>query len=116
MRQSIFHTLSRINGGIYLDKQYYDNKFNEIPKDVLEKAIKIVQDEYPDEQKKEILGLIADKGLVEWALEFHMFWGMGVRNLLRGKGLKDDLLPDQNWDDYYIQVVEAAVGARPYEV
>jgi hypothetical protein len=37
---------------------------------------------------------------------------MGVRNALRKYGLKDDLLPEGNWDDYYVPVVEVAVGVR----
>lgn len=50
----------------------------------------------------------------------HMWWGMGIRNLLREAGVKDEDLPFapyeigqfQNLDDYYIQAVEAAVGLR----
>lgn len=42
----------------------------------------------------------------------HFQWGMGCRNALRTAGFKDDQLPQHNWDDYYVQVVEAAVGLR----
>lgn len=59
----------------------------------------------------------------------HSFFGMQIRNLLRdpelGAGIKDDDLPEapyenwpyegvgpRNWDDYYIQAIEAAVGLR----
>jgi hypothetical protein len=56
---------------------------------------------------------------------WHMSGGMGIRNLLRQGGVTDDRLPDnatdsyygegtnvKNLDDYYIQWLEAAVGAR----
>lgn len=54
----------------------------------------------------------------------HMWWGMGIRNLLRdpeGGNIPDGDLPDapyengqthRNWDDYYVQAIEAAVGLR----
>lgn len=54
----------------------------------------------------------------------HMWWGMSVRNFLRsveGANIKDEDLPPapyesgdthQNWDDYYVQAIEAAVGLR----
>jgi hypothetical protein len=58
-------------------------------------------------------------------VSWHHSVGMGIRNLLRQAGLTDDMLPKhamdayygegmgvQNWDDYYIQAVEAAAGAR----
>lgn len=47
-----------------------------------------------------------------WAIH-HMFFGMTIRNILRG-AIKDDELPDNgigpNWDDYYIEVLEEAAG------
>ncbi len=59
----------------------------------------------------------------------HHGFGMQIRNLLRddefGAGIADDDLPEapyenwthegvgpRNWDDYYIQAIEAAVGLR----
>lgn len=49
---------------------------------------------------------------------WHMFGGMGIRNLLREKGFTDDQLPKvayphgeaQNWDDFYTAALEAAAG------
>jgi hypothetical protein len=56
---------------------------------------------------------------------WHFGGGMGIRNLLRQGGVTDDRLPDnatdiyygegtnvKNLDDYYMQWLEAAVGAR----
>jgi hypothetical protein len=55
----------------------------------------------------------------------HHGWGTNIRNLLRdsenGAGISDNQLPPapyenghthQNWDDMYVQVIEAAVGLR----
>jgi len=41
---------------------------------------------------------------------FHMSTGMSIRNYLRQQGLTDDLLPEQNWDDYYMPVLERALA------
>lgn len=63
----------------------------------------------------------------QWPLTMsaHHGWGTSIRNLLRdkeyGAGITDDQLPPapyeggehhSNWDDYYVSVVEAAVGLR----
>lgn len=82
------------------------------------------------------LAVIADKidqhGLGEWLpLHFHFGRGMFIRNILRSNiempdrvkcllCIPDAELPpteydghwDSNWDDYYIQVLEAAAGKR----
>lgn len=44
-------------------------------------------------------------------MPFHFHGGMAVRNLLR-KVIRDDELPSGNWDDYYVQALEAAAGKR----
>jgi hypothetical protein len=58
-------------------------------------------------------------------LSGHHGWGTAIRNVLRdeelGAGIRDEDLPDapyasglthRNWDDYYVQAVEAALGLR----
>ncbi|WP_028058289.1 hypothetical protein [Candidatus Solirubrobacter pratensis] len=57
---------------------------------------------------------------VKWS--WHMSGGMGVRNYLRQEGFTDDQLPTlpelydgkdvSTWDDFYVQVMEAAAGLR----
>lgn len=66
---------------------------------------------------------------VKATMSGHHSFGMQIRNLLRddqyGAGILDDDLPEapyedwqyegvgpRNWDDYYIQAIEAAVGLR----
>lgn len=94
------------------DKQYFDEKFNEIPQEVLEKASAFLIGYIPAGEQILIIEEIKEKGLMDWAIPHHSFWGMSIRNNLREAGLTDDLLPDKNWDDYYIQVIEYALGLR----
>lgn len=93
--------------------EYYNMKLAEIPNDVLLKAIRVLSDNIPDYAKKEIREDIDEKGLNEWSYLYHHGWGTSIRNLLRKNGLMDNMLPDGNWDDYYHQIVEIVVGARP---
>lgn len=92
-------------------EKYLDEKYNEIPKNFLKKCVKFLQDEMPQETKDEIIQAHKEHG-VNWIGGSHHFFGMYVRNKLRENGFTDDYLPDQNWDDYYIQVLEASVGLR----
>ena len=91
-------------------KQYFDQKLREIPPDVLEKAIAIFQT-LPDEFKTECRVRHAIEP-DSWMASWHLSVGMRLRNILRERGLADDLLPDKNWDDYYIQVLELSLGLR----
>ncbi|HEY0006207.1 MAG TPA: hypothetical protein VGB17_15615 [Pyrinomonadaceae bacterium] len=99
----------------------------EMPPDVLKRAIAFIRSELPEEVKEDIRRLHAEYG-EDWIGEMsvlelpggkgriprgHFEWGMRVRNALRNHGLSDDLLLNLNWDDYYVQVVEIAVGLRP---
>lgn len=64
-----------------------------------------------------------DPNLEGWpkTMSAHHGWGTAIRNVLRDAGIGDNQLPaapyengqtHQNWDDYYIAAVEAAVGLR----
>ena len=46
-----------------------------------------------------------------WYIPFHFSWGVSVRNWLR-ESISDDMLPTGNWDDYYVEVIECAIGVR----
>ncbi len=45
-----------------------------------------------------------------WAIPHHFFWGMAVRNLLRQKGFGESYFSVENLDDFYIPLVEEALG------
>ena len=89
-------------------RQIHEEKWAELSDDVKTKAIAIIQAEFTEELKEEIRGMIWNDPN-NWIGMHHHGWGTGVRNLLREKGLPDNLTPDGNWDDYYIMVVEEAL-------
>lgn len=47
-----------------------------------------------------------------WWTTHHHGWGTGIRNYLRKHVCLDNVLPTGNWDDYYIQIIELALGLR----
>ena len=89
-------------------RQIHEEKWAELSDDVKTKAIAIIQAGFTEELKEEIRGMIRNDPN-NWIGMHHHGWGTGVRNLLREKGLPDNLTPDGNWDDYYIMVVEEAL-------
>ncbi|MEP0872458.1 hypothetical protein NDA01_21820 [Trichocoleus desertorum AS-A10] len=91
-------------------KQYFEQKLREMPPDVLEKAIAVFQT-LPDEFKAECKARHAIEP-DSWMACWHHDAGRHLRNMLRVHGLGDALLPDKNWDDYYIQVLEISLGLR----
>ena len=44
-----------------------------------------------------------------WWADYHMTWGMAVRNLLRRNGYDEKTLGIQNLDDVYVGLVEASL-------
>ena len=99
------------------DSDYFQKKLDEMPKDIVLKAVNFLNTWIDNGSKKKISRLIDLYGLNKWAIEqnIHFYWGMEVRNALRSKAnLRDDLLPDESWDDYYIQIIEIVVGKRDY--
>lgn len=96
-----------------MDKGYYDKKFAEIPKVVLDDAVEYTLETLSKEDKEQIILLHKKYGQVEWMHALgHFDVGMRLRNYFRECGLTDELLPDKNWDDYYIQVIEKALNLR----
>lgn len=91
--------------------EYFDAKLAEIPRDFLKDCVAFLRSEIPDYIQANIRTLYESEGS-EWAIPFHHEWGRNIRNALRLAGFFDSRLPDKNWDDYYIQVVELAVGIR----
>jgi hypothetical protein len=89
-------------------RQIHEEKWAELSDDVKTKAVAIIQAEFTEDLKEEIRGMIRNDPN-DWCSLYHHGWGTGVRNLLREKGLTDDMTPDGNWDDYYVMVVEEAV-------
>lgn len=116
---------------------YYAARFAEIPPDIRAKAIdalKYFNEKIAPEETERVKKLFEQYGLIEWFWHLeddaiaayekeeghkpqfwispHMGIGMSIRNLLRSEGLSDESLPNKNWDDYYVPVLEAALGFR----
>ncbi|MBZ4649269.1 hypothetical protein [Thermosipho sp. (in: thermotogales)] len=100
-----------------IEEEYFEKKLKEIPKNVLEKAVKFLKDNIPNDAKEYYIEMYnKNKHLIDWFLLEHFRSGMTIRNMLRkDANLSDYLLPDKNWDDYYIQVLEIALGIRKME-
>ena len=97
---------------IKINREYWESKVKEMPKDFLIKAVEFVKKELSEKTKEEIRKVIETQGIDDWIAGYHFNWGMAMRNALRDAGFSDDELPDKNWDDYYHQVIEIALGMR----
>lgn len=63
-------------------------------------------------QTKQLVRKMAARDPQGWWTAHHFHWGMGVRNLLRKGGFGEEYFGIANLDDYYIGLVEMAVGVR----
>lgn len=95
-------------------KEYLDQKLEEMPKDFLKRSVELLRRNLTNDDVLQIKAAYAEKGVHWIGMEHHM-WGMAVRNFLRENGFADDQLPDGNWDDYYLQVIELACDIRQME-
>jgi len=114
------NTTDTIN--IPTDEEFYNHHekcFNELPKDILIKACNFLKNDYlSDETIYRLNQRYEDFSLDQkslWFIGCHNYEGMYIRNFLREKGLLDNQLPSGNWDDYYVQCLECAIGVRSYE-
>jgi hypothetical protein len=96
--------------------EHHEKCFNEMPKDILIKAVQLLKEKnLTDENIIQLQTLyneqpIKNKSL--WFIEFHSYEGRYIRNFFRENDLLDEQLPSGNWDDYYTQVLECAIGVR----
>jgi hypothetical protein len=88
-----------------------------LPDELRQKAVNHLRETLAEDAFEEIRALYK-KDPDEWIIQHHFFAGMQFRNLLR-EVIKDSALPPvdygdnqwyQNWDDYYVRVVEEAAG------
>lgn len=71
-------------------------------------AVKFLQDCIPPEVKSKIRAVIANDP-VHWFADYHLSWGMGVRNALRKVGYGEAHFGVKNLDDIYVELVEEAL-------
>ena len=93
--------------------EYHNTKFAEIPTTLLAKAV-VVFDKHLAHLKDD-MGRSYDRlGAAHW-FEYsfgHHALGRVIRNQLRDGGVKDDMVPDGNLDDYYCPMLEYWIGKR----
>jgi hypothetical protein len=96
----------------------HDKWFATLPDDMLEKCATRVRRVVSKKTKEAIKKDFEKYGPYWWCIKTsqHFRWGMWIRNRLR-MVVTDDKLPNKhsgqrNWDNYYIQVVEYALGLR----
>ena len=98
------------------EEKWDEEKWDELDAVFKSAAVAMLQKELPKRTKLDILKMYNQHGKLVWVTEemLHFSWGMAVRNLLRDKGFLDCMTKTGNLDDYYIQLVEAAIGVRDY--
>jgi hypothetical protein len=92
-------------------KEYNDNKWKELSIEIKHKAKEILLQGLGEYDKQEIK-LMYNRDPINWSSPYHTNWGMSIRNYLCREGIDDNSLPSKNWDDYYTQCVEYALGLR----
>jgi len=90
---------------------FYTDRLNELDKKLVDKAIKAVNKFIPKKDKKMIIEAVR-KNKYNWSSPYHFQWGMWCRNQFREHVCSDNKLPTGNWDDYYVPLVELALGIR----
>lgn len=87
-----------------------------LPEPLRTRAVEYLRAQLDDEVLAQIRKLHSEDP-DDWAIPFHFGSGMGIRNLLRDVIKDDELppvmygdLPAQNWDDYYVEVMEEAAS------
>jgi hypothetical protein len=104
-------------------KEIQELCWSRLPNNLRQRAVAYLQAKCGAEFLQTVREAVEQYGLGEWLpLGWHFDQGMQIRNLLR-QVIKDRELPlfpewygpevdEGNWDDYYVQCLEAAVGCR----
>lgn len=90
---------------------FHEMQIRELPQWILNKGVLVLRDTLTLNSAMYIREAHKEDPKTWWA-ESHFYWGMTIRNLLREKVCLDDELPSKNWDDYYVALIEIAVGVR----
>jgi hypothetical protein len=94
------------------EMRYYCKKFSEIPLIWFPKAREVFDQNLSEEWRYEAKQAVKEMGLNNWFNGSHFYAGMWIRNKLRDAGMLDQYLPDGNWDDYYVPLLEWWLGFR----
>lgn len=104
-----------MNDEDYID--FHEKEWDRLPQSLKLRGIAILKEVIPQNIQDDIRSMHKVDGS-RWMTKScaHFTCGMYVRNQLRKGGLTDALVPSGNLDDYYVQLIEAAVGVRPFEL
>ena len=91
-------------------KQYHADQLAKIHPEKRELAVEFLRGYFADAPTtlQEIRDA-AKKDPQTWWAEYHLTWGMGVRNLLRRKGYGEADLGVSNLDDVYVGLIEESL-------
>ena len=87
------------------------SKLAELTQEQRDRAAKIILEAVPEGVQK-LIRIAYSVNPESWYAPYHFSWGMALRNHLREKGFTDKEVPDRNLDDYYVALVEYALGLR----
>jgi hypothetical protein len=95
--------------------QFHNERLAELDPWIVGKAVKVLSELHPlMEETREMY--VNDP--VHWMSPYHFSTGMAIRNLLRKEVCLDNQLTtneeNQNWDNFYVQLMEVAAGCREY--
>lgn len=88
-----------------------ERKLLETPTDIIAKSLAFLRGAIEPELQEYMLEVFKEGGPM-WFMPQHMGLGLKIRNRLRECVAPDEALPDKNWDDYYIQMIEMVIGVR----
>jgi hypothetical protein len=100
---------------MYMDskqlKEFLDCRWQELSLEIKLKAKEILLKGLSEFEINEIK-LKYNQDPIGWITPLHLYWGKYIRNYLRQEGISDEVLPTKQWDDYYSQCIEFAIGLR----
>lgn len=84
--------------------------YQELSSTIKAPALKMLSKELAPEREQIEKAFITDQN--GWWVPYHFYWGMSVRNTLRTKGFDEEYFKIDNLDDFYVPLVEEALGLK----
>lgn len=94
-------------------REFYRDNALKLRPELRKKAVEFLYLGIDSESQTEIHRLALDDP--EWWAPQHFGWGMAIRNALRKGGFGEKELAVDNLDDYYVGLVEMALGITEQE-
>lgn len=94
--------------------KHHDEALKSLPRDLVLRVVKHIRSRMTLELADQIR-FDHEENQATWWAPIHHTWGMSVRNSIRNNVAIDKVTPSNNWDDYYVPLIELAVGIRALE-